>query len=105
MLLLLTFNATLVILLAATNSERLLYLLNWIYSAAHPCFLVSTILFLYGVVLLYLLLGVHNLGKNPPQTHKRCQSSIALYYDEDGTPVFSPKSFNQSFLKGKRYKL
>ncbi|KAJ7501726.1 hypothetical protein B0H11DRAFT_1990822, partial [Mycena galericulata] len=59
MISLLVLNALLIILLAMTNWEHCLSLLWRLYAATLPWLTTSTVLGLYGMVLVYLLVVVH----------------------------------------------
>lgn len=80
-------NTALIILLAMTNWDRLLGLLWGIYSAAAPWLTTSTILGLYGLVLVYLLVVVHVLGTSGHSPRTRRKNRLVPYYKRDGRLV------------------
>ncbi|KAJ7920434.1 hypothetical protein B0H13DRAFT_1867644 [Mycena leptocephala] len=79
-----TDSHILIVLLAMTNWDRILLLLAWFYSAASHWITTSTILAIYGLVLLYLLLVVHKTPAPPIIIRKHGQSMLVPYYDKDG---------------------
>ncbi|KAJ7489740.1 hypothetical protein B0H11DRAFT_2012242 [Mycena galericulata] len=84
MISLLALNALLIILLAMTNWEHCLSLLRRLYSAALPWFTTSTVLGLYGMVLVYLLVVVHipSVTEHSSQTHRK--KKLVPYYGHNG---------------------
>ncbi|KAJ7027056.1 hypothetical protein C8F04DRAFT_1099219 [Mycena alexandri] len=74
----------LIVLLAMSNWDRVLLLLSWIYSMASRWLTTSTILFVYGLVLIYLLLVVHALVTAQGTPQKRRRNTLVPYYDENG---------------------
>ncbi|KAJ7451502.1 hypothetical protein B0H11DRAFT_2075843 [Mycena galericulata] len=87
MISLLTLNALLIILLAMTNWDHCLSLLWRLYSATLPWFTTSTVLGLYGMVLVYLLVVVHvdvpRATEHSSQIHRKKQRLVP-YYDHNG---------------------
>jgi hypothetical protein len=91
---LLLVNTALVVLLAMTNWDRVLSLLLWLYSAASPWLTTSTVLTVYGLVLLYLIAVVHAPATTPePSSRRRHSKILVLYYNRDGRSLLC-------FLKG-----
>lgn len=84
----------LIVLLAMSNWDRVLLLLSWIYSMASRWLTTSTILFVYGLVLIYLLLVVHALVTAQGTPQKRRRNTLVPYYDENG--VCWPYRVNES---------
>ncbi len=74
----------LVILLAMSNWDRVLLSLAWTYSLASRWLTTTTILVVYGLVLLYLLLVVHGLAVAQNNTRNRRKIAFVPYYDEIG---------------------
>ncbi|KAJ7713663.1 hypothetical protein B0H16DRAFT_1620622 [Mycena metata] len=73
----------LVFLLAMSNWDRVLVALSWTSSLASRWLTTSTILSIYGIVLIYLLLVVHGLAARQSPRARR-GSTLAPYYDENG---------------------
>ncbi|KAJ7915357.1 hypothetical protein B0H13DRAFT_2324455 [Mycena leptocephala] len=67
------------------NWDRVLSLLLWLYSAASPWLTASTVLTVYGLVLLYLIAVVHAPATTPqPSSRRRHSKTLVLYYNRDG---------------------
>ncbi|KAJ7886455.1 hypothetical protein B0H14DRAFT_2563386 [Mycena olivaceomarginata] len=81
---LLAANTVLIILLAMTNWDRILGLLWWLYSAASGWVTTSTVLGIYGLVLLYLLIVVRLPAATENSSRKRRKKPLVPYYDHDG---------------------
>ncbi|KAJ7208422.1 hypothetical protein B0H12DRAFT_1243015 [Mycena haematopus] len=77
--------AVLIILLAMTNWGRILVLLRWLYSTSSRWLTTSTVLVIYGVVLLYLLIVTHLPAAAAENfSRKRCKTILVPYRDHDG---------------------
>ncbi|KAJ7131339.1 hypothetical protein C8R44DRAFT_978221 [Mycena epipterygia] len=84
MLLLLFANMVLIIFLALSNWDHVLLLFSWFYALASRWMTTSTILVIYGLVLVYLLLVVHGPAVTQDATRKRRKNPLVPYYDENG---------------------
>ncbi|KAJ7230883.1 hypothetical protein C8J57DRAFT_1730462 [Mycena rebaudengoi] len=84
MLLSLFAYSVLVSLLVISNWDYIILLLSWSYSLASRWVTTSTILVVYGLVLIYLLLVVHGLAIPQENPRKRRKSTLVPYYDENG---------------------
>ena len=80
------FTIALIVLLAMTNWDHVLLFSSWLYSFASRWVTTgtSTILVLYGFVLVYLLLVVHSIATTQSATRKRRKNHLVPYYDENG---------------------
>lgn len=85
---LLAANTVLIILLVMTNSHRILGLLWWLYSAVSRWVTTSTVLGIYGLMILYLLIVVHLPAATEHSSRKRRKKSLVPYYDHDGRSLF-----------------
>jgi hypothetical protein len=85
---LLAFNTLLIILLAMTNWNRILGHLWWLYSAASHLGATSTVLGIYGLVLLYLLVVVHRPPATEHSSRRHRKRRLVPYYDSDGRSLF-----------------
>ncbi|KAJ7693065.1 hypothetical protein B0H17DRAFT_1330604 [Mycena rosella] len=81
---LLAVNTLLVFLLTMTNWDRVFGLLRWLYSAASRWVTTSTVLGIYGLVLLYLLVVVHVPATTEHSSRKRRKKNLVPYYNRDG---------------------
>ncbi|KAJ7926615.1 hypothetical protein B0H13DRAFT_1972428, partial [Mycena leptocephala] len=81
---LLAFNTLLIFLLAMTNWGHVLGLLQWLYSAVARLVTTSTVLGIYGLVLLYLLVVVHIPATTEHSTRRARKKPLVPYYDHDG---------------------
>ncbi|KAK6974713.1 hypothetical protein R3P38DRAFT_3238921 [Favolaschia claudopus] len=80
----LVVNGTLVVLLAITNHRRLVALAEWVYSALGSPFTIPAILVFYGLILIYLLVSVYNLGNTEVASTRCRRTRLVPYYNSEG---------------------
>ncbi|KAJ7187232.1 hypothetical protein C8R46DRAFT_1207191 [Mycena filopes] len=71
-------------LLVISNWAQCIHLISWVSTLISRWLTTSTILTLYGLVLLYLLFAVHTLAVAKEGSRTRHKGTLAPYYDEDG---------------------
>ncbi|KAJ7183426.1 hypothetical protein C8R46DRAFT_1209587 [Mycena filopes] len=71
-------------LLVISNWAQCIHLISWVSTLISRWLTTSTILTLYGLVLLYLLFAVHTLAVAKEGSRTRHKGTLAQYYDEDG---------------------
>ncbi|KAJ7167081.1 hypothetical protein C8R46DRAFT_1219459 [Mycena filopes] len=71
-------------LLVISNWAQCIHLISWVSTLISRWLTTSTILTLYGLVLLYLLFAVHALAVAKEGSRTRLKGTLAPYYDEDG---------------------
>ncbi|KAJ7634043.1 hypothetical protein B0H17DRAFT_1149740 [Mycena rosella] len=71
-----------------TNWDRVLGLLRWLYSAASRWVTTSTVLGIYGLVLLYLLVVVHVPATTEHSSRKRRKKNLVPYYNRDDIFIY-----------------
>ncbi|KAJ7207367.1 hypothetical protein C8J57DRAFT_1613387 [Mycena rebaudengoi] len=74
----------LIALLVMSNWNHIVLLLSWSYTLASRWVTTSTILLVYGLVLIYLLLVVHVLAIPQKNPRRRGKTSLVPYYDGNG---------------------
>ncbi|KAJ7256648.1 hypothetical protein C8J57DRAFT_1517284 [Mycena rebaudengoi] len=76
--------SVLVALLVMSNWDHIVPLLSWSYSLASHWVTTSTILLVYGLVLIFLLLVVHVLAIPQENLRRRGKTTLVPYYDGNG---------------------